>query len=161
MEHLEEIFNITTTVNKNNLATSFTNKENYFVSTVNQKNFQSNYPAQFVTLIKKAGMSFDPIITIDSNSAREAAENHIALVRMGTSIDENKWRKLDVDEFMPTAISNMLIHESMSPNNFSNDYCSGLLKAAGINVKGNGRFSVGGFLTGIIILIVITLLFGL
>ena len=29
MEHLEEIFNITTTGNKNNLATSFTNKENY------------------------------------------------------------------------------------------------------------------------------------
>jgi len=143
MEDLAEIFNILTTSSRNSIASSFTTNRDYFVSTVNQQKHQPNYPTKFCSIIKLAGPSFEPIMVVDANSAREAAENHVALVRMGTSFNEAEWSHQNLAECQPEMISNMLLGQSMYPDDFSSNYCKSLIQASGIHRSSGGKILDG------------------
>jgi len=158
MEPLEAKFNIQTSSSSDSIATSFTNIRNYFVSTVNQQKHQRYYPAKYSSIIKEAGPSFEAILTIDADSAREASENHIALVRMATSIKPAKWNERILESYKPEMISNMLLNQSMHPDDFTSDYCNLLLKASGINFNAINSFPRKQLLINFVIFIIVMLI---
>jgi len=120
------------TVDKDNIATSFSIKGNsYIVSTV--LSYSNGSIKQRSTVIKKIGLQFSPILEVGCPSAPRATENHIALVRMATSTPQSKWSKLGLGEFMPTLIMDELSEQSITPDNFNSKYCDLLLRMSGIN----------------------------
>ena len=129
-----DIFNLKTTVRNEALASSFIANESYFVSTVNQQLRQSSYPTKYSTIIKKSGGSFEPFLILNTDSAAEAAANHIALIRMACSIDRDEWSKNEVVGYQPIAIMKELKSENKEPNNFSSNYCKFLLSTSQINI---------------------------
>lgn len=131
---METIYNLITTVRKEAIGSSFKATENYFVSTVNQKKMQSNYPTKYSTVIKKSGASFQPLLILNTDSAAEAVANHVALIRMSASVDISDWSKKKVVDFQPKVIMNEVDTESKIPNNFSSDYCQSLLVMSQINI---------------------------
>ena len=131
---METIYNLKTTVSEEAIGSSFIATENYFVSTVNQQKIQSNYPTKYSTIIKKLGASFQPLLILNTDSAAEAAANHVALIRMAASIDIEDWSKREVLGYQPKAIMDALVGESKNPNNFSSDYCKSLLTMSQVNI---------------------------
>ena len=131
---MDTIYNLKTTVSDESIGSSFIATENYFVSTVNQKKTQSNFPTKYSTIIKKLGVSFQPLLILNTDSAAEAAANHVALIRMASSIDIEDWSKKEVIGYQPNAIMDALVGEDKNPNNFSSDYCKSLLNMSQINI---------------------------
>ena len=131
---METIYNLKTTVSEEAIGSSFIATENYFVSTVNQQKMQSSYPTKYSTIIKKLGASFQPLLILNTDSAAEAAANHVALIRMAATIDREDWSRRDVVGYHPNVIMDALESESKNPNNFSSDYCKCLLTMSQINI---------------------------
>ena len=84
---VDEKFNIVTTIDKNKIGSSFTNIENYFVSTVKKSN------SHFETILKEQGLRGDFFYSIKSESAPNAAEMHLTYVRIATKFPSKHWGK--------------------------------------------------------------------
>jgi hypothetical protein len=77
--------NVVTSIGKKRIATSFINKGNYFVSTVKISN------KYFETIIKEQGLSGNFLFSGSSESAIEAAELHLTIVKIATIFPKKNW----------------------------------------------------------------------
>ena len=80
-----EACNVSTSIGKKRIATSFINKGNYFVSTVKISN------KYFETIIKEQGISGDFLFSESSESAIDAAELHLTIVKIATRFQKENW----------------------------------------------------------------------
>lgn len=138
-----DVENLATSLRENSIGTSFTKGVDYFVSTVNQKKLQPSYPYNYVTIIKKAGMSFSPICFLNADTPKEAMANHIALTRAAISLDEGGWNDAAANEYLPAELIGMLDSDksNLEPTSFKSEYCQLLMQMSGLNYqKKSGGF---------------------
>jgi len=120
--------NLKTTLSHRGVASSFSNKGQYIISTVKLER-------GFETVLKVQGQFKEIYCSLFALNSKNAIDNHIAMTRMATSIDTKNWSKEASFNFSPKIIreSAEKMNLQYDPTDLNCKFCTSFLSMSGIN----------------------------